>query len=563
MKKIIALILVLVLIFTLSACGTKEAEKKDNAPNNTEQSLSDLELGKKLLKEGKDAEAYDAFLKSNDPEAQIYLKCFTWQETIVEDIKYKADGTVFSKIKDGYAIYLSCDLGSYEFELGYDEYGNPVYTSKNVVGNFTASDLLGAGIYPTDCGALPSIYEYDERGNVIRKTREDFDGSVMSYTEYTYDKNNNILTQVTFNKDFSLTIPTIKYEYTYDQNNNCIVELEYSYGELEWKTEYTYDKKGNEVKAEYYEGNGESCGWEEYTYDDKGNMILKLEYDADGKLESKTESTYDKNNNLLKSVEQDGSGAFVGTTEYAYDSESNKLLWAYYDGNNNVMEMQKFDKYGRLIYDMAGYTAAGKLIAEEYTFDNKGNLILVDKHTEDGETLEKTEYKYDENSVKVSEVREVFTGEYTGKWVTEYENGVRRREARYNLEGFLQSERLYDKHGSPIFDPNVKVDEMGLPIKISTNEYEEDSEGRAVVHKRYDDKNELMFVHTYEYDEKGNVLKRTDREYTDGELDYTSVDMYEYDKHGNRTYEATYFEGVIKSETKYSFTPVYDPQNAY
>lgn len=550
MKKLIALFLVLAICLTLGACGAKEEEKKTDS-SKTEQTLSDLELGKKLLKEGKDNEAYAAFKKSDDPEAEIYLKCFYKWENKVEEIWYKSDGTVSSKAENGIWTYLSSDIGSFEFEVGQDKYGNKVYTSKKIEGNFTALDIIEYGIYPV--GEILREYEYDDKGNVIRETSALPSDQYTTYV-YTYDKDGNVINKV--EKLFDSGELVREEVTTYDKNGNVIFSKD-PRGECE----YTYDSQNNKTLCLEYDYNGKFVGKEEYEYDSNNNNTLLLEYDSNGKLESKTECSYNKDNKLVSSKTYDGNGVLTKRCENTYDSKSNLISSAWYEANDIVTSITKYDKYGRKVYEAGGYTEDKKLVIKEYTFDSKGNLILEYKHTEDGEPLEKIEQRYDENSERTYWASETFTGENAGKYVTEHENGVVRRRATYNLEGALESEILYDKHGHRIYDydPDApKFDEFGMPIKQGPKyEYQYDENENLILAEGWDPQtNILRLKYEYEYDEQGNCIYEKTCHYEDGE-EITSAYRYKFDNDGNKIYVAKYEQDILISETKYSYSAYY------
>lgn len=556
MKKLIALFLVLAICLTLGACGAKEEEKKTDS-SKAEQALSDLELGKKLLKEGKDNEAYAAFKKSDDPEAEIYLKCFDKRANEVEEIWYKSDGTVFSKAENGIWTYLSSDIGSFEFEVGQDKYGNKVYTSKKIEGNVTYSDLIGHGIYPK--GESLYEYEYDDKGNIIRQTST-FLSNYETIYQYTYDKDDNVIKKVESQYDSEELVR--KEISNYDKNGNIIMQAEYLHGYLNYKREYTYDSKNNKTLCVEYDENDKVIGKEEYEYDSNNNNTLLLEYDGNGKLESKTESIYNKDNQLVSSKTYDGNGVLTNRCEKAYDSESNLISSAEYDGNDKVINITKYDKYGRKTFEAGGYTANKELIEIDYTYDDKGNLILVDKHTEDGEPLEKIEQRYDENSELTYYANESFVDKNMGKYVYEYDNGVRRRRVAYNSEGILMGETLYDKHGNeiPDFSKLDGFDAFGLPTKgVRSFEYEYDDKGNLVCQKRYfvskTDKR-LTNEARYSYNQDDVVVETTYIGYHD---DQEEKEVCKFNSDGDMVYQAKYISGVIVSETTYSYNMRYFP----
>lgn len=179
---------------------------------------------------------------------------------------------------------------------------------------------------------------------------------------YSYDENGN-------NTLFSNADGSVYEKFVYDENNNEVF-LDFSSGSWNKKT---YDKYGNLVYEQ-----GASGSWTEYRYDEDGNMIYKK--DSDGVLYT---YEYDEKRNIIK--------------EYHWDvtEESESICCTYY-------YFYHYDKKGRLIRKDESYTyrCEDAHYTVEYTYDNKGNLIL-----EEYSNGEWVEYSYDVNNNLVKETR--------------------------------------------------------------------------------------------------------------------------------------------------------------
>lgn len=137
------------------------------------------------------------------------------------------------------------------FEYAYDDKGNKI-SEKNIV-------------YKNDEIDINRIFIYDEAGNIITETYYRYENSEWVYDtkhEYTYDTNRNrtnVLDYIYLNNEWvkiyegKLINEEIKTIFTIKRNQD---------GEFNYKYEYTYDEKGNELTQAYYKyENGE---WVKY-----------------------------------------------------------------------------------------------------------------------------------------------------------------------------------------------------------------------------------------------------------------------------------------------------------
>ena len=189
-----------------------------------------------------------------------------WNGTMVciYFIEYEYSGN--KKVKES---YFDCDK-SYPY---------------SVVEYFYKGDLLVKEVH----GDYPTFYEYDERGNLVKK-----------YWYGTSPMNNT-------------PDPNTIYEhkYTYDDNNKLILEetsvLDVSDYYHEY-LKYIYDNYGREKKLEYYDVDNVLIGYTEKYY--KGTSILEFCYDKNGKQTAKYQHFYDKWGNLTETVINDECSMF-------------------------------------------------------------------------------------------------------------------------------------------------------------------------------------------------------------------------------------------------------------
>ncbi len=156
-----------------------------------------------------------------------------------------------------------------------------------------------------------STFEYDAKGNMIKQTNYEKDGSVLDYTVYEYDDNSNKIKDVWYLNDSS---QTSIYEYDndklikvsiYDANGAFARYVLYTYKDdlvektcfynaqdtLTYEVNFEYDKKGRKIK-------------ETITIDSGNDIVITSEYDSKG--------------NVIKETCVNGSGEEIYIATYTY-----------------------------------------------------------------------------------------------------------------------------------------------------------------------------------------------------------------------------------------------------
>ena len=100
---------------------------------------------------------------------------------------------------------------------------------------------------------------------------------------------------------------------------------------------FSYDKEGNMVREELYNGKNQLIEYDLMTYDAAGNEIIREEY-AKGKLIGKMVSTYNEKGAPLSMISYGTGKAPLNTSTFAYDEWGNEISATY---SNNAGE-----KYG-------------------------------------------------------------------------------------------------------------------------------------------------------------------------------------------------------------------------
>lgn len=129
-----------------------------------------------------------------------------------------------------------------------------------------------------DHGDETTALFFDEIGN--------FDEELSRYHSYEYDENGNIIKKTAY-ADSNRSIEEYIYTYTYDEYNNITGQTKYSVAEKKYSTTvtiYEYDANGNilsQMSGETYNDPGTWSVYE-YEYDDAGNMIKWSIYYQEG-----------------------------------------------------------------------------------------------------------------------------------------------------------------------------------------------------------------------------------------------------------------------------------------
>ncbi|MDO4881208.1 MAG: hypothetical protein Q3983_08000, partial [Capnocytophaga sp.] len=212
------------------------------------------------------------------------------------------------------------------------------------------------------------IYAYNSNNLCIKKDIL-INGKKLSYTIYKYDDSKNLILQQFFYKDklkneYSFAyysneeIKSSKFDEIYNYSTEYLKgalkgvkqEVQKTYnsdGELEeyyikkidingyWlekanidennnekeKYVYTYDKKYNLIKKEYYKNNI-LTHWETYSYNEKGLKTQEISYLKDGKIDFYEDKTYkyDKKGNPIeeKSTNKEGNILYLYKINYTY-----------------------------------------------------------------------------------------------------------------------------------------------------------------------------------------------------------------------------------------------------
>ncbi|MGQ9847887.1 MAG: hypothetical protein ACUVQP_10385 [Bacteroidales bacterium] len=217
-------------------------------------------------------------------------------------------------------------------------------------------------------GEKAIVQEYDIFGNLtaIEAYRND---SLTERVEYSYDQNNNMLTEIDYSADRKILE---KNTYKYDNegrlvSGNCYNDREEltSYfiinktndrksisfikykgnDSLDYKIEYLYASNydiSDYIEANKYDQNNKLIMRVEKKYNSDGLQTEKAIYGGDLSLTYTFYYEYDKNGNLTTIIKKKSDGTIDWKDLYSYDGNGNCLEIKSYDSNDKLLTVIKY-----------------------------------------------------------------------------------------------------------------------------------------------------------------------------------------------------------------------------
>jgi len=222
------------------------------------------------------------------------------------------------------------------------------------------------------------------------------------------------------------------------------------------------------------------------------------------------------------------------------------------------------DHLGRFFYQ-CGKEVVGDSISS-YEYDMRGNLVKSIWTWQDQEFIHENEYQYNEKGYILTQ-DSFFVFEYDkqgfvtkmtgdGEWFIEYNQNKKPTKVTIFEDDELIFEMLweYDRNGKILKETEIEYYDGEIDeLDISVFSYEYDNQGRIVREtETYQDGGGWSY--TYEYDSKNNIIKVI--QYTNGKTTPHTQSEYEYDSNGNRT-KCTITDSRGVSVTTYSDYKLY------
>lgn len=270
MKKVMLLFLV---SFTCFNAYTQKYNYKLSLDSISESNVADRKF------------AYDerGNLLSNIGHYDTVLYTYDLNNNIISQETYDNYGYASkTKIDYTYQDNLLTSMISYNYNENYDYTNNKWNPDRKTIYTYTPTNKISQKkLYLMNNNQwehrLTNTYIYDTNDNLI----VDFNGGAR--IEYTYDENNNRLSETNFNAPLPMYGDTIKLVWTYDANNNVLDETPYIYENGNWiflgysmKFEYAYDSQNNlvsKVRKELISNQWVNNKKEVFCYDQNKNCI--------------------------------------------------------------------------------------------------------------------------------------------------------------------------------------------------------------------------------------------------------------------------------------------------
>ncbi|WP_460484647.1 type IV secretion protein Rhs [Capnocytophaga sp. HP1101] len=162
---------------------------------------------------------------------------------------------------------------------------------------------------------------YDKEGHMLESASRDDSNTLLSKNVYEYDERGNLIKHDVETPDGSIFISRIS---AYNDKDQLVERTECMAGNCQDKTTYVYNPEGK-VSEESKFTKDELTSKTLYTYDAKGNVIEKQVFDKDNVLKQRVTSTFDKNDNEVevKYFDKDGNVTKTETYEFVYDKKNN------------------------------------------------------------------------------------------------------------------------------------------------------------------------------------------------------------------------------------------------
>lgn len=316
-KKVLALLLAMVVLFSLAGC--KEEATTDKNENTTKPT--------EATKDNHKEEIITVYICT---KTQQYRND---QETYRHEYEYDSNGNLIWEI----SYYYDYDpILTNSFEYKYDRKGK----------------LIRKSTFVNDEEATREEYEYDDgqHATMVCYTNNEF----HCQWEYEYDSNGNqvLAVQTRNGKEAE------RYEYEYDDVGNLITEVRYYGGIEKEREEYTYDNSGNCTLWVNYT-NDRKLYHTEYEYDRNSNLVLKIDYVNDQE-NSRHEWEYDSRGNTIQA-------------KYCYGDQTDICRYVYTYSDDGCVVESTSDTKGIFTYQKVSISRA----QAEKLIEENGDLTVL------------------------------------------------------------------------------------------------------------------------------------------------------------------------------------------
>ena len=392
--------------------------------------------------------------------------------------------------------------------------------------NWTESEgTAGLVTLSVDPVGNTTSYAYDADERVSQEWFYDASGSLYHYLSFTYDGDDNVLTQtdgdgrmtswaydgadrVTLEKVLAAGGATASFmSWSYDGDDNVLTQIDGAGN----TTSYAYDARNRLSVEKVLISSGATASVMSYAYDGDDNVLTQIDgagnttsfaYDGAGRVT--WQGTYDASGSLAYST----SSAFdlAGRETLSVDGAGNTTSYAY-DGDGLVLAEIDYDASGSLVSSMSwSYDGAGNVLTET---DGAGNTTSY-AYDGDGDVL--SEQHYGPSAALVWQSSSAYD---LARNLIRQIDGAGNTTSYTYLGGRLVSTLVKDSLGATVSSNANTFDDAGdvlteIDGEGNTTSYTYDGAGQLLTEKTYDAGGTLLWQVGYSYDQAGEVLTQTE-----------------------------------------------------
>lgn len=219
---------------------------------------------------------------------------------------------------------------------------------------------------------------------------------------------------------------------------------------------------------------------------------------------------YDQDWKPLKRVTYDKDGTVSAREEYTYDNKSDVVRDVIYFSDGSIREDNQYtyDENGNKTTYEYWYTSSDRTQSfhDKYTYDANGNVVKEENYGWGDKFSGRYEYTYDADGNKIGVVSYDENGLVSYRYEYKYdENGNQISYTCYNSNGEQSGSYFtYDEHGNVTKETAVNRD--GTEDVFKTYTYSYDDSGNILVKNVYNSTSKKTNRYEYTYDENGNQL---------------------------------------------------------
>lgn len=266
-------------------------------------------------------------------------------------------------------------------------------------------------------GYITTESQYDEKGNLIEVINYKSNGQISSKLQYKYDKNNNKVEYLKFEKIKKTDLEvTYKQSFTYDEKGNKRVEngydgispykIIYNYlpnGKVKDITKFASDNSIIEKWESSYNGNTQTINilkqgkTLDYVLirklDSRGNILDETRKDSKGKEVKRITTEFDANNNILSNAEY-YSEKLSKKFNYKYNRKNQllEITQVNPDGNESLNRAFKYDEKGNVLEEKWFDGIPNEFSSKNFKYNERLNPEEVESYYSDYKY--KVLYKY-------------------------------------------------------------------------------------------------------------------------------------------------------------------------